>query len=79
MKTGRITVAADLSDVLRAARTGDLIMSDHYLEDRLGLSDRPWPHEIVFGLLRDAPRIVRDDGGANDNRGAVCEVQMRSP
>lgn len=72
-------MTADLAAVLRAAHTGELLLSTHYLEERLGGADRPWPHEIVFGLLRDAPRIIRDDDGMTDPRGAICEVECEAP
>lgn len=67
-------MAASLSDIIRAAVNDDFVISVHYLQERQGRDNRPWPSDILFGLMHDAPRIIRDDRGLADPRGAVCEL-----
>lgn len=74
-------MAADLAAIVAAATSGTgPIISVHYLADRMGAADRPWPTEILFGLTEDEPRVVRDQGEGltQDPRGAVCEVSCQN-
>lgn len=80
MRTGP-RVAADLPLIVAAAANGtDLLISVHYLNERLGDQDRPGLAEIAFGLTDDAPRISRDEAGAGtDHRGSVCDISCIAP
>ncbi len=80
MRTGP-RVAADLQSIVAAANNGkDLLISVHYLKERLGNHDRPGLAEVAFGLTDDAPRIARDEAGiGNDDRGSVCDIACETP
>lgn len=69
-------MAADLASIIAAARDEDgLVVSLHYLADRLGKSNRPALTDLAFGLREDTPRITRDEAGSgNDERGDICEI-----
>jgi hypothetical protein len=73
-------VSADLQSIVAAAKNGtDLVISVHYLRERLGGTDRPGLSELAFGLADDAPTISRDEAGSgSDARGSVCDVTCRS-
>jgi hypothetical protein len=74
-------VPADLQSIVAAAKNGtDLLISVHYLKERLDNRDRPGLAEMVFGLTDDAPRISRDEAGTgSDNRGNVCDISCETP
>ena len=80
MRTGP-RVAADRQTIVDAAKDGKaLIISVHYLRERLGQADRPPVDAMAFGLTDDAPRIVRDEAGTgSDGRGNVCEISCETP
>lgn len=80
MRTGP-RVTADLDSIVAAARNGtDLLISVHYLKDRLGNRNRPGLAEVAFGLTDDAPRISRDEAGTgSDDRGSVCDISCETP
>ena len=69
---------ADLDAIVEAARRGELRPTRHYSEDRQGATDRPWYSEIIYGLAHDAPEIVGEDRGA-DNEGGVCRITCVTP
>jgi hypothetical protein len=71
--------SADLSAIVAAVREDRYLISTHYLRERAGEPGRPLPSTIRACLAEDAPRIVRDDEGANDPRGATCRIQCITP
>ena len=69
---------ADLQQIVEAARRGDLPLTHHYGTERMGAPDRPWLSEILYALGHDAPEIIADDGG-DDDEGAVCRIACVLP
>lgn len=70
---------ADLEAIVAAAREGTLDFTDHYLHERMGIAGRPWYSEIIFGIAHGEPRIIGDDQGERDPRGAVCTIACQAP
>lgn len=71
---------ADLEAIVAAARTlVGIEFSRHYLHERQSAEDRPWASDVVYALTRGEPRIVIDDEGTKDIRGAVCTIECRGP
>ncbi len=73
-------MSADLAVIVEAAKGRDgLVLSLHYLRDRLGSKDRPSIRELAFGLRDDAPKITRDEASAgSDARGEVCDISCET-
>ncbi len=70
---------ADLQQIVEAARTlVGIEFSHHYLHERQSAEDRPWAADVLYALARGEPRIVRDDHGLEDIRGAVCTIECRT-
>ena len=71
---------ADLEAIVAAARRPRGIqISLHYLGERMGQRDRPFPEDIIRGLAEDDPAIIGDDQGNRDDRGGVCRIVCRAP
>ncbi len=70
---------ADLDAIVAAARRGELDFTDHYLHERMGIEGRPWYSEVIFGLAHGRPRVIDDDRGERDPRGAVCTIACEAP
>ena len=71
---------ADLETIVAAARSLiGIEFTSHYLHDRQSTLERPWASEIIFRLAHGDPRIVSDDLGQEDARGAVCSIECRAP
>ncbi|MXY87794.1 MAG: DUF4258 domain-containing protein [Dehalococcoidia bacterium] len=70
---------ADLEAIVAAARRGTLEFTDHYIHERMGMDRRPWYSEVIFGIAHGEPRIMDDDRGERDPRGAVCTIACQAP
>lgn len=70
---------ADLDAIVAAARAGALRPTRHYSVDRAGQSGRPLVDDVLLALTEGAPRIIDDDHGLRDPRGAVSTIACEAP
>ena len=75
--TGGSPPEADLEAIVAAVRSRDYAVSEHALvrgEDPA----RPGIIDVVAGVAEDLPRIVSDDRGQNDPRGAIATIECEN-
>ncbi len=70
---------ADLEAIIEAARTGALRPTRHYSVDRAGRPGRPLVDDVLLALMEGSPRIIDDDRGLHDPRGAVSTIACEAP
>jgi len=75
--TGGSPTEADLEAIVAAVRNRDYAVSEHALA-RGSDPARPGIRDVVAGIAEDFPRIVGDDRGQHDPRGAVATIECEN-
>lgn len=75
--TGPSRPAADLEEIVSRFRRRDYRISEHALA-RAADEDRPNHLDVEWGVTKDRPRIITDDGGIADPRGPVVTIECEA-